>query len=81
MRAFPTRVISRNVESGGANPNIARECIVRVIKCMDALANSEAKRRRLEPTVCVDTMGPTQAVGDKEAGQGWPVSAHFSRRA
>jgi hypothetical protein len=35
----------------------------------------------LEPTVCVGTMGPTQTVGDKETGHGWPVSAHFSRRA
>jgi hypothetical protein len=52
------------------SPNIARKCNVRACKCMDALANSEAKRRNLEPTVCVGTMGPTQTVGDDEKGHG-----------
>ncbi|MFN4896430.1 MAG: hypothetical protein ACK5GN_00565 [Pseudomonadota bacterium] len=42
----------------------------------------QAQRRNLEPTVCVGTMGPTlKTLGDKETGQGRPVSANFSRRA
>jgi len=40
---------------------------------MDALANSGAQRRNLEPTDCVGTMGPAQSVGDKKIGQGWPM--------
>jgi hypothetical protein len=63
------------------SPNVARECDVPANKCMDASANSGAQRRNLEPTICVGTMGPTQIVGDKEPGQGWPVFEHFSRQA
>ncbi len=59
------------------NPNIARKCKIRVSKWKEALANSEAQRRNLEPTVCVGTMGPTQTVGDVERGYGWLLSDHF----
>ncbi len=45
---------------------------------MDALANSGAQRRNLEPSDCVWThRGPTLTVGDKEMGHGWSVFPHI----
>ncbi len=70
-----------SLNPGTFSPNIARKCNIRASECKKALANSEAQRRNLEPTVCVGTMGPIQTVGDEERGHAWPFSDHFSRRA
>ncbi len=56
------------------SPNIARKCKIRLSKCKEALANSEAQRRNLEPTVFVGSMGSSQTVGDEEKGHGWLFS-------
>ncbi len=81
---LPCRAIERETWRNSvarSSSNIARKCKIRASKCKDALANSEAQRRNLEPTVCVGTMGPTQTIGAEERDPGWPLSDHFPRRA
>ena len=41
------RVLTKNPFMQRPIPNIARECMVRVIKCMDALANSQSAAKEI----------------------------------
>ena len=46
--------------------NIALSGNIQANKCMDALANSEAQRRNLEPTVCVGTTSIARFVKNRD---------------